>query len=429
MPSPDQTERITRTEQIRIFLRLAIASPHVHRAIGLFLSAMRFIRRVFVPVFTGVVGLAGCAIRIVLGVLAFFKLPIIALLAGLVMVSVVSFGIAPLWRSAQATLMSFDFCELPMVCAHRHFTSFNICDLPFVPVVVPSCGALPPASVSRADFPGLLAIQHRAFDDLVAGSATNSELIVNVKRAEVAIRDLVVLVKASNLTTKEPLAATLSLFSVDAHRTGRGLQLLMSKTYGTIDRLIAYNTYALRVIEAAHKTFPQDDLHIEATTIRTFQASMASFSAAVSAILVEATTVSASLDVLEERLSTIHALSIQEALDTALAKDELLWQLWTVLGGNRRQLRDLADRASILQSVQQYRALASAYIAATVQALTVVDADLTQLREQLSIQAIGCDSIPVEVQVRSLERSLRRLQESSGSDTGPTRTSHGNLQS
>ena len=143
---------------------------------------------------------------------------------------------------------------------------------------------------------------------------------------------------------------------------------------------------------------------------------MASFSAAVSAIIVEATTVSANLDLLEERLSTIHGLSVQEALDTALAKDELLWQLWTVLGGNRRQLRDLANRASILQSVQQYRALASAYIAATVQALTVVDADLTQLHEQLSTQAIGYDTIPVEVQVRSLEGSLHRLQESSSGE-------------
>ena len=121
----------------------------------------------------------------------------------------------------------------------------------------------------------------------------------------------------------------------------------------------------------------------------------------------------ASLDLLEERLSTIHELCVQEAFDTALAEDDLLWQLWTLLGGNKRQLRELAHRVSVLQSVQQYRALASAYVAVTVQALTVVEADLTELREQLSFQAVSSDNIPVEVHVRGLEGSLNRLKESS----------------
>ena len=231
------TQQTTRMQRIRTFFRFAGASPRVQGAVGVFLHAMSFIRRGFVMLFTRVVALAYYATRIVLGALAFLKLPITAFLAGLVMMLFISFGVSALWRSAQATLMSFDVCKLPMVCTYRDFTSFNsVCDLPFVPVIIPSCGAHPPASVGRADFPGLLAIQHRAFDELVANSTTNSELGVNVKHAELAIRDLVVLVKASNLTTKEPLATALSLFSIDARRTGRGLQLLMSKIHGTVDR-------------------------------------------------------------------------------------------------------------------------------------------------------------------------------------------------
>ena len=72
----------------------------------------------------------------------------------------------------------------------------------------------------------------------MAGSATNSEIVLNVKHAEMAIRDLVILVKGSNLTTKEPLADTLSQFSVSARRTGRGLQRLVSKIRGTVDRCV-----------------------------------------------------------------------------------------------------------------------------------------------------------------------------------------------
>ena len=230
------TQQTTRMQRIRTFFRFAGASPRVQGAVGVFLHAMSFIRRGFVMLFTRVVALAYYATRIVLGALAFLKLPITAFLAGLVMMLFISFGVSALWRSAQATLMSFDVCKLPMICSTPGLPSLNVCNLPFIPVIIPQCATLPIGAIGRADFAGLLAIQHRAFDELVASSTTNSELVVNVKHAELAIRDLVVLVKASNLTTKEPLANTLSLFSVDARRTGRGLQLLMSKIHGTIDR-------------------------------------------------------------------------------------------------------------------------------------------------------------------------------------------------
>ncbi|KAI1785303.1 hypothetical protein LXA43DRAFT_976295 [Ganoderma leucocontextum] len=302
--------------------------------------------------------------------------------------------------------------------AVHDLASFNICNLPLVSLALPSCHLPPAASVGHANFPSLLAIQHRALDELVAGSATNSELVLNVKHAELAIRDLVVLVKASNLTTKDPLADTLSQFSVNARRTGRSLQLLISKIRGTVDRAIAYNVYALHLLETTDEMPTRK--RVDAAVLRSFEMALASFATSISSIIVDATMVSASLDCLEEQLSTVHALCVQEAWDTAVVEDELLWQLWTLLGGNRRQLRDLANRATVLQDVQQYRALASAYVAATVQALTVVDADLMELREQLSTQAVDFHHIPVEVQIRSLEQSLYRLKDSSasGEETG-----------
>ncbi|PIL24710.1 hypothetical protein GSI_12596 [Ganoderma sinense ZZ0214-1] len=391
----------TRMDRIRGFVHTMKASPLVHYATcGVIMT------------FAGATKLVRWAARAILFTVAWIRLPAAAFLAGLLSVSVVSFGLSTLWRSAQGALVSLDFCKIPVVCSVLDVASFNVCDLPWVPVAFPYCSTSVPLP-GRADFPRLLAIQHHAFDELIAGSSTNSELVLNVKHAELAVRDLVVLVKASNLTAKEPLAEALSLFSVDARRTGRALQLLMSRIHGTVDRIMAYNTYALRTIESTHKASAPGDPRVDIIVLRTFQTSMASFSASIASIIVEATSVSTDLDLLEERLSTIHALCEHEAFDTALAKDELLWQLWTLLGRNRRQLRELAHRASILQSVEQYRALASAYIAATVHSLTVVDADLTELREQLGTQAVGSDILPVEVQVRGLEGSLSRLKESS----------------
>ena len=61
-------------------------------------------------------------------------------------------------------------------------------------------------------------------------------------------------------------------------------------------------------------------------------------------MIIDATTTSSSLDRLAERLVTVHALCVQESIDTSLALDELLWELWTRLGGNRSQVRQLKKR-------------------------------------------------------------------------------------
>nr|VWP01904.1 Histone deacetylase (EC [Ganoderma boninense] len=412
--SPDSASRVDAPNRVEIVAPTQVERSRTSlRSIEVFGLIASVLRYAVVGTLAGSVTIVRYAVRIVINTFSLLTLPIAAFLAGLFVVSFFSFGAFALWRWAQTAMMSLDFCKVPMVCSPA-LASLSACNLPLIPAVIPYCSPLSVESIGRADFPGLLAIQHRAFDELVSGSTTNLELVVNVKHAELAVRDLVVLVKASNLTMKEPLADTLSLFSVDARRTGRGLQLLMSKIHGTVDRIIAYNTYALRVIDTAHKkSVVEGDARVDGAVLHAFQISMASFSTSISAIVVEATSVWADLDLLEERLVTIHGFCVQEALDTAFAQDELLWQLWTLLGGNRRQMRDLANRASVLQSVQQYRALASAYIAATVQALSVVDADLTELRGELIAQASAPDSIPVEVHIRSLERSLEQVRESS----------------
>ena len=223
------------TQQVVVPIQLQ-RTLALQRVTDILVLMMTFMRHAGAAAFAGTVTVICYAIRIIVSAFSFLTLPLVAFLAGLCMVSFVSFGIAALWRSAQAAIVSFDVCKLPMVCSTTGLASLDACNLPLIPAIIPSCAALPVASVGRADFAGLLAIQHRAFDELVVGSTTNSELVVNVKHAELAVRDLVILVKASNLTTKEPLADTLSLFSVDARRTGRGLQVLMSKIHGTIDR-------------------------------------------------------------------------------------------------------------------------------------------------------------------------------------------------
>ncbi len=127
--------------------------------------------------------------------------------------------------------------------------------------------------------------------------------------------------------------------------------------------------------------------------------------------MVEAADTMSALDMLETRLFTIHELCVHEAFLNAVALDDLLWELWSVLGGNQDRKRDLRHRAAVLKEVEHYRSTALAYVAATAQAVTGIEAQLSELRDRLVERAVDSQELPVEVQLASLERIVSRLQE------------------
>ncbi|KAI0762927.1 hypothetical protein C8Q74DRAFT_1371896 [Fomes fomentarius] len=283
--------------------------------------------------------------------------------------------------------------------------------------MLPLC-TTPPAHtppLTHADFPALIAIQHRALDELYLNSAIGLDLVLNIKHAELAARDLVIIVKSSDLSSKDALADVLTGFLSDARLAARDLQVFTSKLYGILDSLLAFNTYALRAIESVREPTAKPGLTspLGQALVRTFESSLLSFTAAISTIILDATTTSSSLDRLEERLATAHALTVQEAFDNALALDDLLWELWTRLGGNRHKLRDLRNRETTLKQVQQCRNVAVAYVATAMHTLTVLEVEVSELRDRLSTSAMEAIAVPFEVQLASIEASVYRMKEES----------------
>lgn len=339
---------------------------------------------------------------------------------------------------AMASIISAFVNGIPWPTIELNVPTVDVCTVPLVWVFVPSCPpVILPGSfdqrIRHADFPSLIDIQHRALDDLIAASTANADLVVNLRHAELLVRDLVVMVQESNLTAKATLANALQQFVVGSRVSARKLQILSAKIRGTSDRsasllpshrryayrfcrVLAFNSYSLNLIEGA-TTMRSSDVNSMAL-YRAFQSSMASFSDTITSIIVEASSAASSLDMLSEHLSTIHALCIQESFSTVLAMDDLFWQLWTLLGGNRHQVRDLENRASVLRNIQEYRVAATAYVAATIQILSVVDADLEALREQVS-SASQESEVPLVVQMASIQRSMEHIRDTSfGKESG-----------
>lgn len=88
----------------------------------------------------------------------------------------------------------------------------------------------------RADYPELVKIQSSSFEELLDGAVGGSGLSLEIKKAEMASKDLITLVKFSQLKSKDLLAESLIEFVEDAKMTGRGLQKLTSKVNGAVDK-------------------------------------------------------------------------------------------------------------------------------------------------------------------------------------------------
>jgi hypothetical protein len=92
-----------------------------------------------------------------------------------------------------------------------------------------------------ADYPKMIDVQSATFEQLLDESVGGSSLALEIKKAEMATSDLVTLLKASDLNSRDMLAASLADFVQDARTTGRGLQKLNSKVGGAVDGLSIFS--------------------------------------------------------------------------------------------------------------------------------------------------------------------------------------------
>ena len=89
-----------------------------------------------------------------------------------------------------------------------------------------------------ADYPKLVEVQSKTFEELLTESVGGSTLSLEIKKAEMATSDLVTRVRISDLKAKDTLVTSLGEFLDDAKKTGEGLHKLTSKIRGAVDRCV-----------------------------------------------------------------------------------------------------------------------------------------------------------------------------------------------
>ncbi|KAI0325453.1 hypothetical protein GY45DRAFT_1330264 [Cubamyces sp. BRFM 1775] len=272
-----------------------------------------------------------------------------------------------------------------------------------------------------ADYPKLVEIQSSSFEQLLDGSVGGSGLSLEIKKAEMASKDLITLVRYSELKSKDHLAEALNEFVEDAKRTGKGLQKLTSKINGAVDNIMAVNDYALRTIESAQNEpksllravwpFPSAPSRSRDVVVQAFRDSMDVHATEMRRLVLELAVSEANLERLDTHLVALHELCTRENITLSAAREDLLSELWTLLGGNRKRLRGMDFNLELLRELGEYRKRAAAHVAAAKQTLQAMSEDMEDLRERVAAPDVVGDRIPVEVHMKSIQSGLERLKE------------------
>lgn len=272
----------------------------------------------------------------------------------------------------------------------------------------------------RADFPRLLDVESRTLESLLDETVEGPGLALEIKKAEMATRDLVTLVQVSNLNSRDVLADSLGEFVKDARKVGRGLIRFTSRVGGAVDNIVAVNDYALHAIEDANSKSLALSLRrllpfaqaaaTKQVIMRTFMEAMNTMSTNMQRLVLEAEVSISDLNKLEERLISIHEIVSREDTSISTARGELLAQLWTILGGNREELNRMDEHRILLKGVGGYRDRALAHVVAALHTLEAMAEEMEELRERVAAPQLVGETIPIDVHMKSLRSGLERLK-------------------
>ncbi|KAK6981382.1 hypothetical protein R3P38DRAFT_3333823 [Favolaschia claudopus] len=251
-----------------------------------------------------------------------------------------------------------------------------------------------------ADFPTLVDVQSATILQLLDESSSGSMLSLQIKKAEMATTDLITLVRVSDLRSRDTLSDTLREFVDGARVTGRAL----SKHF---DGIMAVNDYVLTTLEGVQNdgapplslinqhgpwvATPEQDF-----VVPVFKESMNYLSSTMQGLIAH--------------LSVLHEIISREDHSISSAKSDLLEELWTKVGGNRRKLRGYENHLHLLKGLTQYRQQALTHVVSALHTLTQMNEDIENLRERVAAPELVGSRIPVEVHVRSIQHGLDRLK-------------------
>ena len=201
-----------------------------------------------------------------------------------------------------------------------------------------------------------------------------------------------------------------------------------SITTTTFLSIIAMNDHSLQLIERARardlsswsflkylslwdSIRTSENKHTDTVIAQVFDRTMNALSVNMERLILEAEHIFQDLNDLGEQLTTLQAIIVHQDSAIALAKSNLIDNLWSRLGGNRRLLRTFDYHLVLLKGLGSYKDLSLVHVISALQTLHALSEDMEDIRECVASPDLIGAAVPVEVHINSIQASLGRLRD------------------
>jgi hypothetical protein len=255
------------------------------------------------------------------------------------------------------------------------------------------------------DFTHLVKLQETLYDGMLSRSS-NSISTLELKRVELATRDLQTMVKYSNLASHSLLENKLGDYVTRSRRFGKDIQSLQAQSKGVIDNLITYNTFTLRKLsEVNNRKSSRQELRV------LYEHAMMLVEKETRRLILAIEKAQGSLDSLEEDLYAIHEISVQEKSYQESEKPDILADLVNMATGKGAQRPLIKENLDLLINFDAQRNTASHLLKVMLDRMESFQMDLEELRAQVAAPILVPENIPLEMHIENVGKSIERLKQ------------------
>ncbi|KAI9280531.1 hypothetical protein BY458DRAFT_553398 [Sporodiniella umbellata] len=278
----------------------------------------------------------------------------------------------------------------------------TICPLPIISNYLPICKNYSP---NIPDFTHFVKLQESLYDTMLSRPPADTVSALELKRVELATRDLQAMVKHSKLMSADLLETKLGDYIVRSRQFGKDLHSLQAQTRGVIDNLITYNTFTFRKLsDVEAKVSSRQELRL------LYEKAMGLVENESRRLIIAIEKAQGSLYLLEQDLYTIHEITLQEKNHQVSEQPDVLADLVNHIQGKGLRRKLVQDNLGLLASFDTERAKAAQQLMLMLSKMEAFQMDLEELRGQVVAPILVPDTIPLEMHIENIGKAIERLK-------------------
>ncbi|RSL75057.1 hypothetical protein CEP51_011218 [Fusarium floridanum] len=325
--------------------------------------------------------------------------------------------------------------SLSPLCRIPGLSMFGLPFCPSLDTIVP-----PEAGPAHVEFDQLMDVQSK-FEQVLEKSADGVSLPFEMKRSEMAIRDLRTLIRHSDVSRREELVLEFDGYIDTARQSATDLQKFNTHVGSSVDAIISINRWTSRYIDtlapsedsdnSLSSTSPfiswaswlfhpfqptSDHMFNERMLLDKYIEHTAQVSNRIAALILEAQAVLRLFTQAEDYLNRIYEITTLSSIDAA-EHHASLWSIWHLVGVTSNEVARVSRQISLLRQVDDQRTTAVAQVSALILELESIQQGLGDLRDAVAQPELlrygvgGMAPLPLSVHIATIDLGVERLED------------------